>query len=71
MEYTTPATAVQKLSLKGENDWSTANRLATSRLPSPPIVFSVSAVEQLKWGRCAYSKATRGAEGESGRGEDA
>ena len=53
MEYTTPATAVQKLSLKGENDWSTANRLATSRLPSPPIVFSVSAVEQLKWGRCA------------------
>ena len=26
---------------------------ATGRLPSPPIVFSVSAVEQLKWGRCA------------------
>ncbi len=35
MEYTPPAIAVQELSLKGENDWSTANRSA-----SRPLAFS-------------------------------
>ena len=37
------------------------------RMPSRTLVFSVSAVEQLKWGRCAYSKATRGADGACSR----
>ena len=37
--------------------------LLAACLPAPTLVSSISPWKRLKWGRCAYSKAIRGAEG--------